>query len=63
MPTKPYTYNDALFSISTIPTEDDVIINIHNFPLTATFYLTKVDAHALAEQIRMASLTKGDGDE
>ena len=58
-----YTFGDAPFTISTIPTGDDVIITINNFPLGFSVYLTKVDAHALAEQIKMASLTKGDGDE
>ena len=47
-----YKYNEATFDISTIPCEDgDVIISVHNFPLTTTVYLTNEDAQKLALQL------------
>lgn len=61
MTTRTYEFNESKFTVSTIPSDNDVIISINNFPLGFTVYLSKVDAHALAEQIKIASLTEGDG--
>jgi hypothetical protein len=61
MTTQTYKFDDASFLVSTIPSDNDVIISISSYPLGFTMYLSKVDAHALAEQIKAASLTDGDG--
>jgi hypothetical protein len=51
-----YTYNESRYSISAIPCDDgDVIISVHNFPVTATFYLHNADAVKLADEILRAS--------
>ena len=63
MSTQRYTFEEAPFSISAIPSDGDVIIGVQNFPMSTTFYLTKADALALAEQIKAAAMIEESGNE